>query len=199
MEKIGEISIEKIREALGNEKDIETRLKELEIINRLLIEKIKKLAQPNFENLREFGNENTGYISDRTLLKLVQYPTTSIMELIKIIHFDEKYPENHNLMIDDFDDNVVHIFNGEKWVPESFDEKMKPILENKIKILKEVFESEIENNALDDEAREKYNRFLERYENNDKCLMEYFSSELRYELEKQKRKLTKIRKLPYLN
>lgn len=196
--KMTEFDKNKIDGEVAEKVDSETRIKELEIMNRLLVEKVKKLSATKFDDLRAFGNENMGYISDRTLSKLIQYPTTSMIELIKLIHFDEKYPENHNIMIDDFDDNIVHIFDGEKWNPESFDDKMELLLKNKIEIIKKIYEAELQYGDLDDETKEKYERFMKRYESRDKCLMEYFSSSLRDVLERQKTKLSKIRKLPYL-
>jgi len=44
------------------------------------------------------------------------YKLRCLEEFIKITHFDNKYPEHHNIFITNLRDNIAYIFNGDKFV-----------------------------------------------------------------------------------
>jgi hypothetical protein len=50
-------------------------------------------------NINAFGNENTDYIDDTTIITCIDRVYKSIPSLLEKIHFDPKHPENHNIKI----------------------------------------------------------------------------------------------------
>jgi len=66
--------------------------------------------------LNAFGKENTKYIDDQLINKLIdQGPLNSISLLLKHIHFNPDHIENHNIRIPNKKDKFAKIFNGHDW------------------------------------------------------------------------------------
>jgi len=53
----------------------------------------------NFKTLRinDFGNERTNYITNSEMITILKSGINSICNLVKIKHFNEKFPENNNI------------------------------------------------------------------------------------------------------
>jgi len=66
-------------------------------------------------NLVAFGKEDMDQLSNLELFKIIKKGFKSVPELMKVIHFDENRPENHNIYIPNMSRNYVMIFDGEKW------------------------------------------------------------------------------------
>ena len=70
------------------------------------------------ENLRAFGSEDVSYIGlsdmDKIIDSVKSYndacSTPSL--LVRLIHFHEDHPENHNLKLEN---DMAHIYNGTEW------------------------------------------------------------------------------------
>ena len=62
-----------------------------------------------------FGKEDRAKLTNKEILKILNKGYYSIPELLKVIHFDENKPENHNIYISNDRSSVVHIFDGEQW------------------------------------------------------------------------------------
>ncbi len=76
------------------------------IINKLIVELSKNSKTVNNTNshnktlniiINNYGEENIDYINEQTIKKLIDKPGCAIQKLLKLIHFNEKYPENQNL------------------------------------------------------------------------------------------------------
>lgn len=106
---------------MSHKTDLKKKVKELEVLNKILLEKITEYSISTFGNLCIYGHENLEHISEKTYYNLIKFPTLGILELVKLIHYDKKYPENHNITLDIYDDSIVHIFRGDKWQPISFE------------------------------------------------------------------------------
>jgi len=66
-------------------------------------------------NLVAFGHEDKEQLSNLELYKIIKKGFKSIPEFVKVLHFDENKPENHNIYIPNMSRNYVMIFDGEKW------------------------------------------------------------------------------------
>ena len=67
-------------------------------------------------NLNAFGNENIKYIKKDYINKLMESgPMNCIPKLLKHIHFNPNYRENHNIKIPNKKQSFAQIFNGEQW------------------------------------------------------------------------------------
>lgn len=94
-----------------------------QIINKLIIELSNntKTVHNNSHNktvniiINNYGEENTDYITEKTIKKLINKPGSAIQKLLKLIHFNEKYPENQNLKITNIHDPYIHIYDDGNW------------------------------------------------------------------------------------
>ena len=65
--------------------------------------------------LNNFGSENTKYITEKLLNKLLRSPQTAVPELIQQIHFHPDHPENRNIKITNKRERFAHIFTNSQW------------------------------------------------------------------------------------
>ena len=117
--------------------------------------------------INAYGSENLEYISNKLLKKLVNKPGTAIPNLLKIIHFNDKYPENKNIKVTNIHDPYIKVHNGDDW-------KLKnkgDIIEDIITTKREILEGVILNNEekyidklerLDEVIEDKKNNYLEK-------------------------------------
>ena len=63
------------------------------------------------QNINDFGNENTAYISDE--LKKQLSLACNIKKMIDLVHFNELHPENHNIRIND--NHSYAVLKDKKW------------------------------------------------------------------------------------
>jgi len=66
-------------------------------------------------NLVAFGKEDKEQLSNMELFKIIKKGFKSVPEFVKVLHFDENKPENHNIFIPNMRDGYIMIFDGEKW------------------------------------------------------------------------------------
>tara|TARA_Y100000389_G_scaffold204928_1_gene260910 strand:+ start:1449 stop:2423 length:975 start_codon:yes stop_codon:yes gene_type:complete len=83
-------------------------------------------------NVCPFGRENWDYLSMDVVIPIMKKVNECIPEIIKLLHFDIRHPENHNLFIPNKRTNQVKVFNGTKWETK---EKNVTIEELKNKVL----------------------------------------------------------------
>jgi len=62
-----------------------------------------------------FGQEDKDQLSNMELFKIIKKGFKSVPEFVKVLHFDENRPENHNIFIPNMRDGYIMIFDGEKW------------------------------------------------------------------------------------
>ena len=66
--------------------------------------------------LNAFGNENTSYIDQQFISKLIQTgPMNSISKLLKHLHFNPEHSENHNIKITNKASSYAEVYNGIGW------------------------------------------------------------------------------------
>ncbi len=95
---------------------------------------------PNLKNVEKYYKES------------IKKAFMSVPTLIERIHFNEKMPENHNILMSNFRSKVLKVFNGKKW--ETIDE------DKLIDELIDANERALEDWAEDDVEKMKY---IERY------------------------------------
>ena len=68
--------------------------------------------------VNSFGNENTDYLTDQIITKLIKNngPATCIPKIIESIHFDPEHPENHNIKVTNQKNNYAKVIKENKWV-----------------------------------------------------------------------------------
>jgi len=85
--------------------------------NMNMINSHNQITNNNTVNIQlvAFGQEDRENLSNMELFKIIKKGFKSVPEFVKVLHFDENKPENHNIFIPNMRDGYVMIFDGEKW------------------------------------------------------------------------------------
>ena len=108
--------------------------------------------------INNFGEENTDYITDETLLKFINVPYNAIQKTSEEIHFNETHPENQNVKSTNKKEKYVEVFINRKWIifeKKRIQEKMMNIA---MFMLNDVYGRE-GNDKLSTAKRKKFERF----------------------------------------
>ena len=141
------------------EKEKKQLYKHLEV----LIEKAGNTTHiTNNIQINGFGHEDTSYITNKMLDKLVVYPGTMIPNLVALTHFHKDHPENKNLMITNKKDKYVKVFTGGKWTLQDKDNIIDNIICHKYDILEEHFDEKCKNN-LENYQKKRFNQYREEF------------------------------------
>ena len=68
--------------------------------------------------VNSFGKEDISYITDnvkKTLMQIINGREYGVIDFIKKIHINSKYPENQNIKIENMKKGIVRIYEGDKW------------------------------------------------------------------------------------
>jgi len=65
--------------------------------------------------VNNYGKENTDYLTSEKIAKLLDRPYDSIQDLIKMLHFNEEHPENHNVKITNKKEPFALVWNDPIW------------------------------------------------------------------------------------
>ena len=89
---------------------------------------INNYTQNNIINteikINGFGKEDTSYISEDIMKKIIMNPAKGIPKLVELIHFNPDHPENSNIKMINKKDSFLDYYNGDNW---SFVDKKKMI------------------------------------------------------------------------
>ena len=120
--------------------------------------------------VNSFGNENTEYLTDRIVSKLIANgPFTCLPKIIERIHFDPEHPENHNIKITNQKNNYAKVVKDNKWVTTNKKRAIDAMIQNSYDILEEKYQ---DNKAsIPPFKQERFESFQEKYTNQDKELM----------------------------
>jgi len=147
---------------------------QLEKKDRQIDELIKKSGinigtQNNFnQNIQILAHNNTdlSHLTDNDYLKCLKHSNFCIPHLIEKIHFNPKKPENHNIYISNLKNNYVMIYNGNKWMLNDREESIQNLIDEKESIIEQKLEEWLEIGKQYPDIMNKFNRYLEKKENN---------------------------------
>ena len=117
-------------------------------------------------NLNNYGNEDLSHITNcfkDNLLKVQQ----AIPKMIEEVHFSDKKPENKNILLPNKKDNLIKVYQENKWIYKDKKTTITNLMENNYNIIDEHFE---ENEDVPKHIENQYNNFRQLYKSNDKTL-----------------------------
>ena len=127
--------------------------------------------------INAFGCENLEYISEEFKLKCVKQIYKSIPEMVIKIHFNTKYPENHNVQIPNKKLPYASIMTADnKWKTVNKNGAVSSMLDKSFYILDDTFEEH--KGELSESKRKNYERYQEKFLNNDKELHKQLGNEV---------------------
>ena len=146
------------------------QIKQLEKERNKMKKEIKKLLlttnTTNINNtnnviiVNNYGKENTNYLSEEYLKKLLDKPFDGIQNLIKNIHFHPNHPENHNVKITNKKMPYALVWNDKIWETRKKKEVIEDLVDKGYMIL------DTTNEIIEDENK-KFKSFSNKYDNGD--------------------------------
>ena len=154
-------------------KQLEEQREQIKEQNEQIKELIKKAGvnigtQNNIQNniqILAYGNSDISHLTDKDYVKCLKHSNFCIPHLIKEIHFNPKKPENHNIYISNLKNNYVMIYNGHKWMLNDREESIQNLIDDKESIIEQKLEEWIENGNKYPDIMKKFNKYLEKKEN----------------------------------
>ena len=143
--------------------DLSLLLKQLEEKDKQINELIKKVNNNTVINniqILPYNNTNKGYITDKMISECMEKQNRCISEMIKLVHFNKKHPENMNILIRNIRTEYVMIFNGKDWIFKDRDEMFDKIISDNEKFLHKRFLEWYDDAKLST----KYNNAIEKFE-----------------------------------
>ena len=160
-------NLEKDKEKLKlhNEK-LESEKKELfKQVSKLL----DKVGDTNIQNniiLNSYGNEDLSHITNTLKTELLGMPYGAIPKMIEAIHFNDQKPENKNILLPNKKENLVKIFQGDKWVYKNKNDTISDLVDSKYTIIDEHYEG-IDNKKMPITIKTTFTKFKKIYEAGD--------------------------------
>ena len=157
-------------------KKLEKQKKELMKQIEVLLTKVGNTTINNTQNnniqLNNYGNEDLSHITDKQKTQMLKIPYVMIQRLIEFVHFNDKKPENKNIMIVNKKDKYIKIFKDGKWIYKDKKETLEMLVDGKYFILDEHF-NEIPDEDLSDIQRNRYLIFQNKYDSKDNELHKF--------------------------
>jgi len=93
-----------------------------------------------------FGKEDiSNILTEKEKYKILNARYKSLEESIKAIHFNKDRPECQNIVITNMRDNLIHIFDGEKFVSQAKHGTLNQLMDNHMVSIEESLENNKEN------------------------------------------------------
>ena len=120
-------------------------------------------SDKNLNVLTKFGDENLQNLDNETFIKLINYGKSSLINFIKLIHFDKLYPIYHNIYINNLKNTLINIYDGEKWTVKERDIVLDELINNKLDFLIQKYDEL--SNDIDNNSKIKFKNFLNKIDN----------------------------------
>ena len=101
---------------------------------------------------------------------LLKIPYGAIPKLIEKVHFNDAKPENKNIMLPNKKDNLVKVFQGDKWVYKDKKETITNLVDSKYLIIDDHFEDN--NDKLPRYITSEFIKFKKYYDESDNDMVE---------------------------
>jgi len=99
-----------------------------------------------------YNQSDHKFISDSKISECMTKQYMSIPHLIKMVHFDPKHPENHNIYVSNIQSKQLFLYDGKNWILKNKDETIDNLISSSEYKLKETLGKWIK----DEENKEKY-------------------------------------------
>ncbi len=103
----------KIQEISLENQEMKKRIQRLESISKSAI--INIYNEIETVELKPFGTEDTTHLNEKKILQMMSECTSFVKDIMTQIHFNTKYPENHNLIIPNKSINIIKMYDGNRW------------------------------------------------------------------------------------
>ena len=171
-------TLQKDKEALEQSNDkLEKEKKELYKQVSKLLDKVGDTT--NIQNiiLNNYGNEDLSHITDSVKTEMLKGPYGAIPKMIEAIHFNDEKPENKNIMIPNKKENLVKVFQGNKWVYKNKSETITDLVDSKYTMIDGHYDQLDTNETVSPHIKTTFKQFRKYYEDGDEEMVEKLRQE----------------------
>jgi len=159
------------------ERDKETLQKEKEELYKQVSTLLEKVGDTtNIQNntiiLNNFGNEDLSHITDTLKTELLKIPYGAIPKMIEAVHFNDKKPENKNIMLPNKKENLLKVFQDNKWVYRDKSEAISDLVDSKYIMIDEHFEKLENTTQINAQVETSYKKFRKYYDDGDEDMID---------------------------
>ena len=146
-----------VQRSVDKEEDTVEKLKEkIELLKEQhrqeisqLITKIGDRTTTHIENthnvcvnvtVNNFGNENTDYITQDLISKLLKVPYAALPKMVSHLHLNSKHPENQNVRITNKKLPYISIYRDNRWILEHKKEILNALLDQSYDIISDEYD-----------------------------------------------------------
>lgn len=90
--------------------------------------------------INAFGSEDISFLTDGRVKNILGTGCLSAINLIRIIHFNEKHPDNHNVYISNTCHNIANVFDGKDWIIREKSEVLDDLYNDNVGLLEDKYE-----------------------------------------------------------
>jgi hypothetical protein len=91
-----------------------------------------------------YGKEDLSKLVDIELLKILRQGYNSTVKLTEAVHFNPKYPENHNIFISNMKNKYAMMFDGTEWTLTTKEDLINMIYDDKKNYIEENLDKFVE-------------------------------------------------------
>ena len=124
----------------------------------------------NTNIILNFGNEHLSYLTADNLKKCYIDPKNAISNLVKMIHYNQQFPENSNIRISDPNSKYIQFYDGNGWNYELVKSALRKIADKNLFLLKKNLD--ICDNVLSPEEKTHFDNYYMEYLEPDKDVIE---------------------------
>jgi len=172
-------NLEKDKEALEKDKE-KWEIEKQELYKQVstLLDKVGDTT--NIQNniiLNNYGSEDLSHISKTLKTELLNIPYCAIPKMIEAIHFNNEKPENKNIMLPNKKENLVKVYEGNKWVYKNKNDTITDLVDSKYTIIDEHYEELNSENKVPAQIKTTFTKFRKFYDENDAEMVEKLKHE----------------------
>ena len=141
---------------------------------------LDKVGDTNIQNniiLNSYGNEDLSHITNKLKNSLLKIPYGAIPKMIEVIHFNDNKPENKNIMLPNKKDNLVKVFQGEKWIYKNKNEAITDLVDSKYMIIDDHYNEISDDSKIAPHVKSQYIKFRKFYDEGDADLVDKLKKE----------------------
>ena len=162
-------TLQKDKEAL--EKDKELLQNEKAILYKQVSSLLDKVGDTtNIQNniiLNNYGKEDLSHITDTLKTELLSAPYGAIPKMIEAIHFNDQKPENKNIVLPNKKENLIKVFEGDKWIYKNKNDTITDLVDSKYSIIDDHYDNLDGHSSVHPHIKTTFTKFKKYYENSD--------------------------------
>ena len=116
------------------------------------------------------------HITDNLKTQLLKIPYAMIPKMIEAVHFNNKKPENKNILIPNKKDKFVKIYKNNKWTYQDIDSTLDNLLDDKYNTIDNHYEV-YENKNICNNIKTNYLKFKKIFNEGDREFLEKLKKE----------------------